>query len=779
MTRLIQKSCLALLSAGLFFTMTGFACAANLVQYWQFEEVGAATATNKLPSGNLAKLINVDTTESWLVGDAPGAVTHSTASVNLDGVDDYINLGNLRLNGAATLSMWVKPAGYVNDMRLFSPMPIPVPVGGVIRVDPFASGYFQVNSGGSWHNLAPTDSVPAGQWTHLAFAYGNGLVRMYVNGVLLGINSATFAFDRVDFCLGQIYIASGNRFSGAFDEVSVWDGPLSASSIQQLAAGVAATAIVDVPPPLPPPGKLVQYFPLNDGMGSYTAANSVPNGTPGNLVNFDASTAWINSGLAAQLGGNAWALSFDPALSNRVDLGEFGLVGAGTISLWMRPWTNSGDIRIYSQTTGGVGLPGGVRIAGVGGLETWDGALWTRIAPDGAVPTNQWTHLAVSYSKGTATAYINGVPQITSRAGFLFDKDNFGLGAQGMLLYGRPYHGEMDDISVWDQALAPATIQQLALGVSPLQIVDVQQPEPPIVLSSRIVSGTPPILRHYFPMEGPLDSTNVANFVSGTSDGFLVNYTNEATSWVTTNISSKLPHSTTALFMDGLTNYANLRNLGLSGAGTVSMWVNPATLETFGTSGGGTRRLLSPLAGSSTQQGALGFNPDGGIWVAGASGVGFVLAPEALGTGNWYHVAVTYSGGLATVYINGVEQMTGASGLGFAANAAGLGARFGNNFGATFSGLMDDVAFWNGPLTTTSIKQLASGVSPANIVEPGQNLLLSWPTYPGTFVLETADDLSGTWRTLHRTPVLATDTYTVTVPILPDSPGQFYRLRKF
>jgi hypothetical protein len=776
MKQMAKRTYLAMASLAMVLALTGSAGAANLVQYWPFEEVGQETATNMVASGNQAKLINVDKDVCWLVGDVPSVLTRSTASVNLDGVNDYINLGNLRLNGAATLSMWVKPGSYVNDMRLFSPMPIPLPVGGVVRVDPFGSGYFQVNSGGSWHNLAPTDSVPAGQWTHLAFAYSEGVVRMYVNGVLLGINASTFPFDRTELCLGQIYITSGRMFEGAFDEVSVWDGPLSANSIQQLAAGMAPTAIVDVAPPPPPAGKLVQYFKLDDGAGSYTAANSVAGGNLGNLVNFDTSTAWINSGLPAQLTENAGALSFDPALLNRVDLGSLGLVSAGTISLWMRPQTNGTDIRIYAQTTGGVGLPGGVRFAGIGGLETWDGAAWMRIAPNGAVPTNLWTHLAVAYSKGTATAYINGVPQITSRAGFLFDTDNFGLGSQGMLIYGKPYDGDMDDVSVWDQALAPATIQQLAQGVSPLQVVDVLEPEPAILLSPALVKGTPPQLKHYFPFEGPIDSTNVANLVSEANSGFLVNYTNEATSWVGTNISSKLSHSTMAIFMDGFTNYVNLRNLGLSGSGTVSMWFNPATLEAFN---GGTRRLLSPLAGNSSQQGALGFNPDGGIWVAGASGLANVLAPEALGTGRWYHLAVTYSGGLATVFLDGVEYWSGASGLGFAANPAGLGARFAGNFGATFSGLMDDVAFWTGPLSKSSIQQLAAGVSPANLVEPEEVLVLSWPTNPGTFVLQTTADLSGGWETVYRTPVLTNGTYSVTVPFVPQSPGQFYRLKKF
>ncbi len=780
MTLRITRRTMALASAVLLLTTTAYVSrGANLVQYWHFEEVGAGAATNVLAAGNPATLVNADTNVCWVAGDFPYLLTNSTVSINLDGVDDFINLGNLHLNGSATLAFWIKPAAYVADMRLFSPSPIPSPYGGLIRIDPFATGTYQVNNGGSWLSVGSVENVPVGQWTHVAFSYGLGLLRMYVNGALAGTISGSFPFDQTEFCLGQLFGASGKPFSGAFDELSIWDGPLSASSIQQLAAGVAANTVVDLPP-LSGTAKLVQYFKLDDGAGSYSAANSVAGGNIGNLVNIDPGIAWITSGLPAPLAGDVASLAFVPPASNRVDLGNFGLVSSGTISLWLKPLTNSGDTRIYGQTTGGVGMPGAIGFVGSGALQCYDGAAWMRVAPDGAVPTNQWTHLAVAYSQGVATAFINGVPQISARSGLLFDTNNFGLGSQFLMMYGRPYYGEMDDVSVWDQALSLTSIRQLAAGVSPLQIVDVPEPDPGITLSSVIVTGVPPVLKQYFPIEGSSDSTNLANMVSGGTTGYLMNYTNQAPSWTTTNVPSQLAHSTTALYMDGYKNYANLKNLGLSGSGTISMWINPSTLAIFGTSGGGTRRFISPLTGTASLQGALGVNADGSVWVSGAGGAAISLAPAALSTNRWYHIAVTYAGGLATMFIDGLERWTGAAGFGFATAETGLGAKFANNYGSTFCGLMDEAAFWNGPLSAPSIAQLAAGASPTNIVETGEQLMLSWPTFPGTFVLQQTASLSGGWFTVSRTPVLNTNgTYNIAVPLHPGTPGLYYRLKKF
>jgi hypothetical protein len=785
-----HKLALVLIGAAAFaLAPRDLAQAANLVQYWHFEEVGAATATNALPGGNPALLVNVNTNTCWL-SDVASQLTNSTASVYLDGVaatDDYIDLGNVYLNDSATFSCWIKPWAMATDTWLFSPMPPPSNYGGLIHFDPLVSGYIQVNNGGPWINLAPAATVPVGQWTHLALAYGSGLVSMYANGQWVGTSPAIFPFDQCHFCFGQTYRysntggskSSGVTFDGAVDEVSFWDGPLSANSIALLAAGVAPTAITDLPPAPPPGANLVQYFTLDDGPGSATASNSVVGGNVGTLVNLDPGTAWITNGLPSPLTNDLAALSFNNTVSsNWVNLGNLALAGAGTISLWINPEAYGSNMCVYSQTTGGTGLPGAISFVGIGGLQCWNGIAWVRVASDGAVPTNQWSHLAVTYSGGVTTAFVNGVPQISGRAGFFFVNTVCGLGAPFQLASGNPFAGLINDVSIWDQALSPTSIGQLALGVSPLDIVDVPEPKlPPISLTAMIITGAPPKLTQYFPLEGSPGSTTVANAVAGGNTGALVNYTYGALTWESTNLCPLLvPRSTTALFFNGTNNYANLGNIKLNGSGTVSFWVNPSTLAT--SASGGTQRLFSPATTTSYQQGALGVNPDGTVWVSDSGGFTYNFGPPVLTTNQWYHLAVTYIDGLATLFVNGAQIGTAPSGLVFNQSATELGGEFGNTYGSTFAGLMDDVAIWNAPLSLPSIQQLAAGASPQSVAQNMNQVILSWPAYPGTFIVQSTDDLSHGWSnvSVNWPATLSGSTYSVTLPV--SSQCQFYRLKK-
>lgn len=72
----------------------------------------------------------------------------------------------------------------------------------------------------------------------------------------------------------------------------------------------------------------------------------------------------------------------------------------------------------------------------------------------------------------------------------------------------------------------------------------------------------------------------------------------------------------------------------------------------------------------------------------------------------WYHVAATYDGATAKIYLNGVldgqNALTGA--LATTAQACNIGAR--QNGAYTFPGQIDEVAIWNRALHANEIKQL-------------------------------------------------------------------------
>jgi len=497
--------------------------AAQLVQYWPFNDGSGGTATNAVAGGNTAQLVDEDPSVAWS-SDVPSQLKYSTRSISLDGTKGYFNLGNLHLTGSATVSLWAKPANFdAGDIRLFSQVPYASPYAGTVRIDPFTSGDIQVNDNGPWRNFGTASLFPAGSWTHLAFVFDAGVAQLYINGVPSSQPLYTFSgfdFSAAGFGLGARFDVGGaiggpygNAYPGLFDDVSVWNGPLSSNSIALLANGTSPQAITDTVP-VPSAAHLVQYFPLDDGTGSSTASNGVPGGLTGQLVNADPNTAW-SANHPAQLSGSVGSVSL-AGLGDYVDLGNFGIQDQGTISLWIKPTTvtpsTGSGVRLYSEVTtdgklpadfsgiAAIGLlPSGVLTSGSVTVYNAASGSWNLLAPVSTVPANSWTHLAFVYSLGRCTLFINGQPYLKTTAGFAFAAADFGLGAPlGVGVpggpFGQAYAGLMDDFSLWDQALQPSSIVKLASGQKPTTIVDSPTTEPPFIY------------------QNPVSQTNVATY---------------------------------------------------------------------------------------------------------------------------------------------------------------------------------------------------------------------------------------------------------------------------
>ncbi len=94
----------------------------------------------------------------------------------------------------------------------------------------------------------------------------------------------------------------------------------------------------------------------------------------------------------------------------------------------------------------------------------------------GSAPLNTWTHVAVTYSNGTVTTYINGV-QVSSISppGIVLGAGTHSLRIGGRELYpgGANFDGSIDEVGIQDRALSPAEVQALytaALPQSPASV---------------------------------------------------------------------------------------------------------------------------------------------------------------------------------------------------------------------------------------------------------------------------------------------------------------------
>lgn len=94
-----------------------------------------------------------------------------------------------------------------------------------------------------------------------------------------------------------------------------------------------------------------------------------------------------------------------------------------------------------------------------------------------------------------------------------------------------------------------------------------------------------------------------------------------------------------------------------------------------------------------------------------------------LNDGDWHHVAVTYSAGKATMYVDGAfeGELTGLS-LNTTASQVGIGSASYESSRKPYNGLLDDAAVWDEALSAQEIADIANG---ASIPEPATLSLLA------------------------------------------------------
>ncbi len=159
------------------------------------------------------------------------------------------------------------------------------------------------------------------------------------------------------------------------------------------------------------------------------------------------------------------------------------------------------------------------------------------------------------------------------------------------------------------------------------------------------VTSTPPPLpafvAHY-----PFDETSGTTVTDATGNG--------RTATLTGGSTRTAGHSGNAVLLNGSTTYADLPVGILNGATafTIALWVRVDTAAAwarvfdFG-SGTGIYMFLTPRSSAGTVRYA--------ITTGGAGAEQQINGPAALPTGAWTHVAVTHTGNLGVLYVNGAE----------------------------------------------------------------------------------------------------------------------------
>lgn len=447
--------------------------------------------------------------------DINGSLNFDRIVPGPDNGGDYIEVNhhpdlNLPQNDF-TISSWVYPTDdfyktIVSKGDGFAPSTLYILAiwdGGSYSQLPEANGKLGLYMSGTWkfsNNVILRDT-----WTHVAVSFKKATqtVEYYINGNLDVTHTYTTTLNIADnqsmYISRQGRSANYHGFHGSMDELSLWNRALTTGDINLLKNGSLAGSEFG----------LAAYYKFNDHQpcipnGPTTIIDSGPNNLASTLMNFDLATNtnqnnepcesnWSTGrnedsddddigddcqivtclGSDADSDGHSDCVDLCPNTNDTaLNFGSSGIAfingsqnydftdGTFSITAWINPHLNALaailfkenviDLFIDSNTGDDRTCKWGLR------LEPNLPTVETQFALS-TIPTNEWTHIAVTFSQGEVTFYINGsVDRIVS-----FGTHNFNVNPFAFTSFFGGGNYTVDDLTAWEKSLSQTEVNAI------------------------------------------------------------------------------------------------------------------------------------------------------------------------------------------------------------------------------------------------------------------------------------------------------------------------------
>jgi hypothetical protein len=414
-----------------------------------------------------SEIYNSSSTE-WEVNNA---LSPWTSSLDFDGINDYINLGNdssLRITTAMSVSCWVKitdsgqntivgrelGSGTGRDWKLYL-------VSGII--------YFWCSANGTASDitvLSSSSTVNDGNWHNLT-AVNNGTNQyIYIDGVLNNSNSGG---QTINASTANNYIGSRNGtgffFNGSISNVAIYNTALSASNVTTLYNNGNPQAAIY--------GSPVSWWKLNntttgieDAKGSNNGTNSGATEAYGSVSTLNGESSGmsqanlVQSDLQTVAPYSKYALSFD-GTNDYIDCGNdssLKLASNFSISVWMKSSNQQsfavavGNNSVFSLQMSATLNKFRFNVYSSGWQEAYYGL--------NPIDDDKWHHVVATHDGSTIKVYVDNVKGTDASAGAIPSNT-----APFLIGYlpgnaGLYFDGQISNVSYWNTALTQAQVTE-------------------------------------------------------------------------------------------------------------------------------------------------------------------------------------------------------------------------------------------------------------------------------------------------------------------------------
>ncbi|MDC3258408.1 choice-of-anchor J domain-containing protein, partial [Flavobacteriales bacterium] len=213
-------------------------------------------------------------------GTYTGSSVSNNYSASLDGINDYVDVGNnsvLDIDNSVTIEAWINPSNLSNRHAIYSTRKNNNPGSFQLEIGTYSgvgTNYVAVTGVGTWVAITGSNVINNnGGWVHIAYTrdgVGNNH-EIYINGIPQIINTSPYTFINNNSLkeIGRGTTAIQN-YDGQIDQVRIWDIALTQLEIQNY---------INCPPTGNELG-LVGYWNFEEGSGT-TAYDLTSNGNDG------------------------------------------------------------------------------------------------------------------------------------------------------------------------------------------------------------------------------------------------------------------------------------------------------------------------------------------------------------------------------------------------------------------------------------------------------------------------------------------------------------------